>query len=59
VLGLTEPAVRSRLHRAKARLSAIMGQLAGGVVLESTTSDLEGWASRVRDELDPGEDDAN
>jgi RNA polymerase sigma-70 factor (ECF subfamily) len=54
VLDLNEPAVRSRLHRAKARLGAIMQQLDGGVVLESTASDLDGWAQRVRDDLEPG-----
>ena len=52
VLELTEPAVRSRLHRAKARLCTTMEQIATSEgVLRSTLSDFEGWAARLRDQL--------
>jgi RNA polymerase sigma-70 factor (ECF subfamily) len=49
--------VRSRLHRAKARLAEVMKEIAGSKsVLESTLGDLDGWAKRVRDVLAPNPD---
>ena len=52
VLGLSEPAVRSRLHRAKGRLRELLAELAETApLLESTMSDLEGWAAAVREQL--------
>jgi RNA polymerase sigma factor (sigma-70 family) len=54
VLELTEPAVRSRLHRAKARLAETMEQIARSEgFLQSTLADLDGWAARLRDLLGP------
>jgi RNA polymerase sigma factor (sigma-70 family) len=55
-LGISEPAVRSRLHRAKARLTKRMAAIArSATVLQSTLTNLEGWARDVRDRLDPAE----
>ena len=52
VLELTEPAVRSRLHRARKRLAEAIGAMsAAPELLESTLGDLEGWAKRTRDLL--------
>lgn len=49
VLGLTEPAVRSRLHRARARMREEVERIgAEPALLQSTLSDLDGWASGVR-----------
>lgn len=50
VLELTEPAVRSRLHRARHRLRALLEDLATSpAVLKSTLSDLDAWAGEVRE----------
>jgi RNA polymerase sigma factor (sigma-70 family) len=55
VLELTEPAVRSRLHRAKARLAKAMEEIARSEgMLQSTATGLEEWAVRVRELLDLG-----
>jgi RNA polymerase sigma-70 factor (ECF subfamily) len=54
VLGASEAAIRSRLHRAKERLAAAVRQLASSPrVLESTLGDMEGWARQVREALLP------
>lgn len=54
VLELSEPAVRSRLHRAKTRLAKEMEQIARSEgLLQSTLTDLDGWAARLRDLLSP------
>jgi RNA polymerase sigma factor (sigma-70 family) len=54
VLELTEPAVRSRLHRAKSRLASHVDEIARSEgVLRSTMSDLDEWASRLRELLGP------
>jgi hypothetical protein len=50
VLGLTEPALRSRLHRAKLELRRCLERLeASGEVLQSTLGDLDGWARSLRE----------
>ena len=50
VLGLGEPAVRSRLHRAKGRLGDVLASIASSPeILQSTMSDLESWSKRVRE----------
>jgi RNA polymerase sigma factor (sigma-70 family) len=55
VLELTEPAVRSRLHRAKARLAKAMEEISRSEgMLQSTVTGLDEWASRVRQLLDLG-----
>ena len=52
-LEITEPAVRSRIHRAKERLREQLEAVAESrAVLESTTTNLEGWARGVRELLD-------
>ena len=49
VLGITEAAFRSRLHRARNELNKQLERLArGGKVLESTMADLPGWAASLR-----------
>lgn len=49
VLGITEAAMRSRLHRAKAELKRAIEAIAeSGEVLASTLGNLDGWASKVR-----------
>ena len=51
VVDATPAAVRSRLHRAKARLRETLEEIVSSKeVLESTVGDLEAWARRVRDE---------
>jgi RNA polymerase sigma factor (sigma-70 family) len=53
VLELTEPAVRSRLHRAKARLAKAMEEIARSEgMLQSTLTSFDEWAVRVRELLD-------
>jgi RNA polymerase sigma factor (sigma-70 family) len=48
-LGLTEPAVRSRLRRSLERLRTAMADLASSPAeLESLTADLERWAASLR-----------
>lgn len=48
-LGLTEAALRSRLHRAKAELRKQIERIAAGPeVLESTMANLEDWAAGLR-----------
>lgn len=50
VLGITEAALRSRLHRAKNELRArIEGLQASGALLESTLANLDEWAQSLRD----------
>ena len=52
VLGLTEAALRSRLHRAKNRLRELLTEIAKSPeLLESTLGDIEGWAAQVRAQL--------
>ena len=59
ILGLTEAAVRSRLHRAKARMTKVMATLADSPgTLTSTRTDLDHWAARVRELLGPRIDPA-
>jgi RNA polymerase sigma factor (sigma-70 family) len=54
VLELTEPAVRSRLHRAKTRLAAALHEIARSEgMLQSTLTGLDDWAVRVRELLEP------
>lgn len=53
LFGIGEPAVRSRIRRAKERLAKTLESLEGsGIVLDSTTTDLEGWAERIRRRVD-------
>jgi RNA polymerase sigma factor (sigma-70 family) len=53
VLGLTEPALRSRLHRAKLQLRQQVERItASGDVLQSTLGDLDRWARSLRELLD-------
>ena len=53
-LDITEPAVRSRIHRARSRLKEQLEKLdASPQLLASTLSDLEGWAQGVRDVIGP------
>jgi RNA polymerase sigma factor (sigma-70 family) len=48
--GLTEVAVRGRLHRAKARLREEMEKLSdSSELVESTWTNLEAWAKQLRD----------
>lgn len=55
VLGLGEAAVRSRLHRAKSRLTEDLQSLAASPgLLASTMSDLESWSRRVREAAEVG-----
>ena len=55
VVQIPEGTVRTRLRRAKQLLEQALAQAAESrEVLETTLSDLEGWARRVRDELRPG-----
>ena len=55
VVQIPEGTVRTRLRRAKQLLEQALEQAAESrEVLETTLSDLEGWARRVRDELRPG-----
>lgn len=50
VLGITEAALRSRLHRAKNDLRArIEAVEASGALLESTLANLDDWAQGLRD----------
>ena len=52
VLGVSEPGARSRLKRAKDALADAMRELASSKdLLESTHSDLAGWATGLRDYL--------
>ena len=52
-LGLTEPAVRSRLRRALERLRVVIAELASSPAeLESVTMDLEKWAKSLRERDD-------
>jgi RNA polymerase sigma-70 factor (ECF subfamily) len=49
VLGISEPAMRSRLHRAKLQLRTEMERLSNSPeALESTMANLEEWARRLR-----------
>lgn len=49
ILGLSEAGVRSRLHRAKQQLHQTMTALADSPqLLQSTLTDLEGWAERLK-----------
>jgi len=49
VLGIPEPAVRSRLRRALERLRGLIAQLAASPAeLDSITADLERWADSLR-----------
>lgn len=49
VLGITEAAVRSRLHRARTELSDQLHRIARpGEVLESTLANLDDWARALR-----------
>lgn len=51
VLGLSEDGARSRIHRAKAALKKQLEALADSAErLESTLSDLDGWAAGVREQ---------
>jgi RNA polymerase sigma factor (sigma-70 family) len=53
ILGISVPAMRSRLHRAKQELQRQLESLAGSSdVLASTLSDLDGWARSLRHRLD-------
>ena len=53
VLEITEPALRSRLHRAKQELRRQMEAVAASPeVLESTWTGLDGWARSLREQLD-------
>ena len=52
VLEISEPALRSRLHRAKLELRRQLERIASsGTVLESTQADLDAWAASLRDAL--------
>lgn len=54
-LGLKEPAVRSRLYRAKQALKAEIERLAASAALvQSTWGGLDQWAAQVAEELLPG-----
>ena len=49
VLGITEAAMRSRLHRAKAELRRQLERIAASPeLLESTLANLDGWAQSLR-----------
>lgn len=53
-LGLSLPAMRSRLHRSKQELQRQLEQLSQSpTLLESTLSDLDGWARALREKLVP------
>jgi len=59
VYEIGEPAVRSRLRRAKARLEANLKELHHDPgELAATLTDLDAWAQRLRDELKPYLDQA-
>jgi RNA polymerase sigma factor (sigma-70 family) len=52
VLGIPEGTVRSRLRRAREGLEARIGELAASPeILDSTVSDLDGWARSLREAL--------
>ena len=52
VLEIPEGTVRSRIRRAIASLrEALTARATSAALLESTISDLEGWAKKLRDEL--------
>jgi RNA polymerase sigma factor (sigma-70 family) len=52
VLEISEPALRSRLHRAKLELRRQLERISSsGTVLESTQADLDAWAASLRDAL--------
>jgi RNA polymerase sigma-70 factor (ECF subfamily) len=54
VFECSEPAIRSRLRRAKARLRAELEKLAGEhEELAETVTDLDAWAQKLREELEP------
>lgn len=54
VLAIPEGTARSRLRRAREALEQKLAELADDPgVLSSTTTDLEGWAKRVRDRVHP------
>ena len=49
VLGIGEPAVRGRIRRGLEQLEKAMAEIAeSNEILESTVSDLEGWAESLR-----------
>jgi RNA polymerase sigma factor (sigma-70 family) len=49
VLGITEPAMRSRLHRAKRELRSLIERLASAPdLLQSTLANLDSWAASLR-----------
>jgi RNA polymerase sigma-70 factor (ECF subfamily) len=59
VFGTGEEAARSRVRRARAQLQKILGELAASpTVLESTLSDLDGWARQLRAEIAEARDPA-
>lgn len=54
VLGIPEGTVRSRLRRAREALDEALARLTDdAALLASTTTDLDAWASRVRDRVQP------
>jgi RNA polymerase sigma-70 factor (ECF subfamily) len=56
VLGISEAALRSRVHRAKHDLREQLRKLAAShEVLESTISDLERWAAALRARVTPSD----
>lgn len=51
--GTPEPTIRTRLRRAKLRLEKRLEELAGEpAVAHETTTNLESWARKLRDQLD-------
>ncbi|MCB9565707.1 MAG: RNA polymerase sigma factor [Myxococcales bacterium] len=51
--GTPEPTIRTRLRRAKLRLEARLGELESNPqVVQATATNLEGWARRLREQLD-------
>jgi RNA polymerase sigma factor (sigma-70 family) len=56
VLGIPEGTVRSRVRRAREALDETLARLTDDkVLLQSTTTDLDAWAKRVREQVMPTE----